>query len=145
MRIIWFAIVACLTALPPLHAQVDLSAAPMARMQSAEIVILGEIHDNPAHHQGQARLIGQIAPRAVVFEMLSPAQADLFNTAPRTDLAALADQAYLYAVQEKIVTSRDQIARIAQKCGLTALPSAANFVAIDCGRDGAFAILEPDT
>ena len=32
-----------------------------------------------------------------------------------------------------------RIAAIATETGLTTLPSATNFVAIDCGRDGAFA------
>jgi histidinol-phosphate aminotransferase len=32
-----------------------------------------------------------------------------------------------------------RIAAVARDCGLTPLPSATNFVAIDCGRDGAFA------
>ncbi len=35
--------------------------------------------------------------------------------------------------------SRARIAGIADANGLTALPSATNFVAIDCGRDGEFA------
>ena len=35
--------------------------------------------------------------------------------------------------------ARERIAAIARANGLKPLPSAANFVAIDCGRDGAFA------
>lgn len=35
--------------------------------------------------------------------------------------------------------ARDRIAEIAAANGLHSLPSAANFVAIDCGRDGDFA------
>ena len=35
--------------------------------------------------------------------------------------------------------SRRLIAAIAQANGLSALPSATNFVTIDCGKDGAFA------
>lgn len=54
-------------------------------------------------------------------------------------LAALADQGYLNEVRAKIETSRARIARIAGDNGLTALPSATNFVTLDCGRDGAFA------
>ncbi|MGX9356922.1 pyridoxal phosphate-dependent aminotransferase [Roseobacteraceae bacterium S113] len=53
--------------------------------------------------------------------------------------AALADQAYLRDVIAQVAASREEIARIAADCGLAALPSATNFVAIDCGRDGAFA------
>jgi histidinol-phosphate aminotransferase len=54
-------------------------------------------------------------------------------------LAALEDADWLQYVQTQIATSRDRIAKIARENGLTPLPSAANFVAIDCGRDGVFA------
>ena len=54
-------------------------------------------------------------------------------------LAALLDQSYLADAVGRIARSRDGIAGIARANGLAALPSAANFVTIDCGRDGAFA------
>ncbi|WP_420396899.1 pyridoxal phosphate-dependent aminotransferase [Nioella sp.] len=54
-------------------------------------------------------------------------------------LAALEDQDYLRETVTRIANSRDQIGRIARDNGLTPLPSATNFVAIDCGRDGDFA------
>jgi histidinol-phosphate aminotransferase len=54
-------------------------------------------------------------------------------------LAALKDTDWLAHVKTQIATARDRIAEIARDNGLTPLPSAANFVAIDCGRDGAFA------
>jgi histidinol-phosphate aminotransferase len=54
-------------------------------------------------------------------------------------LAALKDQAYLSEVIGRIKASRERIAAIATANGLKALPSATNFVAIDCGRDGVYA------
>jgi histidinol-phosphate aminotransferase len=54
-------------------------------------------------------------------------------------LAALADQNYFNSVVENVAQSRQQIIEIAESNDLSALPSAANFVAIDCGRDGDFA------
>ena len=54
-------------------------------------------------------------------------------------LAALKDTDWLARVKTQIATARDRISEIARDNGLTALPSAANFVAIDCGRDGVFA------
>ncbi|MGL6210374.1 MAG: pyridoxal phosphate-dependent aminotransferase [Paracoccaceae bacterium] len=54
-------------------------------------------------------------------------------------LAALADQAWLAAVQGRVGTARAQVGGIAAANGLEALPSATNFVTIDCGRDGDFA------
>jgi histidinol-phosphate aminotransferase len=54
-------------------------------------------------------------------------------------LAALADEAHLQATVAAVGKARDRIIGIAAANGLAGLPSAANFVAIDCGRDGAFA------
>ena len=47
--------------------------------------------------------------------------------------------AYLTHVLTQIEASRADIADLAKANGLTAIPSAANFVAIDCGGDAAFA------
>jgi histidinol-phosphate aminotransferase len=54
-------------------------------------------------------------------------------------LAALQDQDYLAQTRRNVSAARAQIAEIAAANGLVSLPSAANFVAIDCGQDGAFA------
>jgi histidinol-phosphate aminotransferase len=54
-------------------------------------------------------------------------------------LAALGDQAHLAATVQMVERCRERLARIAAENGLVALPSATNFVAIDCGSDGAFA------
>lgn len=54
-------------------------------------------------------------------------------------LAALADQAYLGEVLEKIIAARTRISAIARDNGLLPLASATNFVTVDCGRDGVFA------
>lgn len=54
-------------------------------------------------------------------------------------LAAIQDQAYLTQVVADIGRARDRIDAIARANGLLPLPSAASFVAIDCGRDGAYA------
>ncbi len=54
-------------------------------------------------------------------------------------LAALEDHDWLTGICRKVAASRDEITRIAQENGLSALPSATNFVAVDCGRDGDFA------
>ncbi len=42
-----------------------------APVLAAEVVFLGERHDNPHHHAWQADQVAEIAPRAVVFEMLT--------------------------------------------------------------------------
>jgi histidinol-phosphate aminotransferase len=52
-------------------------------------------------------------------------------------LAALADQDWLAKVLENIAGAKQRIAEIGQANGLIALPSATNFVTLDCGADGA--------
>jgi histidinol-phosphate aminotransferase len=54
-------------------------------------------------------------------------------------LAALADQRHLRDVVASVAGARQDIAAIARANGLEPLPSATNFVAIDCGRDGIYA------
>ena len=46
------ALALCLTALPA---------------AAQDVVILGEVHDNPAHHAEQAAQVAAIQPRALVF------------------------------------------------------------------------------
>jgi uncharacterized iron-regulated protein len=50
--------------------QLDIGSENLA----ADIIIVGEVHDNPTHHQNQALIIEHVVPKAVVFEMLSPSQ-----------------------------------------------------------------------
>lgn len=54
-------------------------------------------------------------------------------------LAALADRAWLAGVVRDVADGRARLVEIAAGQGLRTLPSATNFVAIDCGRDGAYA------
>jgi histidinol-phosphate aminotransferase len=54
-------------------------------------------------------------------------------------LAALADQDHLAATVAAIAAARARIAAIATAAGLRPYPSVAGFVAVDCGRDGAYA------
>ena len=54
-------------------------------------------------------------------------------------LAALSDLDWLETVKRKVADSRARIASIATQNGLLPLPSATNFVTIDCRRDSAYA------
>ena len=69
------ALVFCLTAMPAV---------------AQNVWILGEVHDNPAHHAVQADRVAEIAPRALVFEMLTGAQADRVTPALIADPEAMA-------------------------------------------------------
>lgn len=61
------------------------------------------------------------------------------RTAQAGALAGLQDRDWLEQTVEKVAAARGRIAAIAQANGLSALPSATNFVAVDCGGDGALA------
>lgn len=54
-------------------------------------------------------------------------------------LAAIKDQDYLKQTVSKIAAARDRISDIARQNQLSPIPSATNFVTIDCRRDSAFA------
>ena len=54
-------------------------------------------------------------------------------------IAALKDQTWLNHVMSEVKISREQIYKIAQANNLKPIQSATNFVAIDCGQDGAHA------
>jgi len=54
-----------------------------------DVVVIGEVHDNPGHHAGQAARVAAIAPAALVFEMLTPAQAERATPQARETEGAL--------------------------------------------------------
>ncbi len=70
---------------------VSLSEETIARMASVDIVLLGEVHDNPAHHVTQTELVTRLQPAALVFEMLTDAQAQSVTPQMREDADALAN------------------------------------------------------
>ncbi|MCG6902458.1 MAG: ChaN family lipoprotein [Rhodobacter sp.] len=49
--------------------------AELAELPAVDVVILGEVHDNPGHHDNQAMAVQALGARALVFEMLTEAQA----------------------------------------------------------------------
>ena len=54
-------------------------------------------------------------------------------------LASLADDDHIASVVARVAAARARIGQIAADNGLQALPSATNFVTVDCGRNGDFA------
>lgn len=67
------------------------SAALAGPVPRADIVVLGEVHDNPAHHIWQTQAVAGLAPAALVFEMLLPEQAAAITPDLRDDAAALVE------------------------------------------------------
>ena len=43
------------------------------RLARADVVVLGEVHDNPTHHARQAWLVGALDPAGLAFEMIPEA------------------------------------------------------------------------
>ncbi|MCA8882413.1 MAG: ChaN family lipoprotein [Rhodobacteraceae bacterium] len=71
----------------------QIDVAGLAALPRADIVLLGEVHDNAAHHLNQAAVLRALRPAAVVFEMLTDAQARIANSSglAGADLAAALD------------------------------------------------------
>ena len=51
----------------------------VAAAREADVVILGEIHDNPGHHAAQAAIVAALQPGALVFEMIPQAREEAVN------------------------------------------------------------------
>ena len=86
--IVWLNRILCgaaLVAASALHAE-EITPDQLGNLPRADVVILGEVHDNPAHHANQARAVAALKPRALVFEMLTPEQAARLPS-DRTDAA----------------------------------------------------------
>jgi len=80
---------AALLPLAALGSEID--AAGLDDLPAADVVILGEVHDNPLHHAHQARAVAAIAPAALVFEMILPHDAARITPELRADADALAE------------------------------------------------------
>ncbi|MDO9524849.1 MAG: ChaN family lipoprotein [Gemmobacter sp.] len=93
VRIFVWAVVAALSTaamgLAPLYAKA-IEPEMLDSLPPADVVILGEVHDNPAHHLNQTRAVAALQPKALVFEMLTPDLAQLVSPALRSDEQALA-------------------------------------------------------
>jgi uncharacterized iron-regulated protein len=56
---------------------------------AAQVLFLGEQHDNPHHHRLQAEWVSALQPRAIVFEMLTKVQAERITPDLLEDAEAL--------------------------------------------------------
>jgi uncharacterized iron-regulated protein len=68
-------------------------AAFVEKARDADVVVLGEIHDNQEHHSNQATIVAALEPAALVFEMIPQAREAEFNALREAgaDRAALAE------------------------------------------------------
>jgi histidinol-phosphate aminotransferase len=120
----------------------------------ADLAPHGTIPDIPADHPQVARFRTfskgyGLAGARVGYAITNPNLATAFDkvrdhfgmtrVSQAGALAALKDQAWLAGVQSKVITARARVSAIAEANGLRPLPSATNFVTIDCGRGGDYA------
>ncbi|MBI6628673.1 ChaN family lipoprotein [Pontibaca salina] len=89
MKFVIAAALFALAAAPLRAASLDQVVSAAAR---ADVVILGEVHDNPAHHTYQAQLVEMLQPSAVVWEMLTGVEAQMVDLALIPECDKLADQ-----------------------------------------------------
>ena len=82
--LIWLAVAACTAATAGLAERIEPEA--LERLPSADVIILGEIHDNFDHHLNQALALRALQPAVIAFEMLTPAQAEIANARLSTGL-----------------------------------------------------------
>jgi uncharacterized iron-regulated protein len=80
----------------PASAEPTSVAGFVSAARDADIVILGEVHDNPAHHRNQAEIVAALQPAALVLEMIPQAAEDEVNAlrtagAGRDEIAAALD------------------------------------------------------
>ena len=63
----------------------------LEQAKNADVVLIGEVHDNPRHHLAQAEILEALQPKAIVFEMLNDEQAARITPDIRNDPRALAN------------------------------------------------------
>ena len=61
----------------------------LSGLPKSDVVLLGEVHDNPEHHANQVIALSALKPKAVVFEMLTRQQAVAATPTARISAAAL--------------------------------------------------------
>lgn len=80
-----------LALLPAALEAAETDAAALKAMHGADVVLLGEVHDNPGHHARQAEYVAALKPRALVMEMMSGNQAAIYAANSGAEAAKLAD------------------------------------------------------
>ncbi|WP_306154750.1 ChaN family lipoprotein [Roseovarius sp. MMSF_3281] len=64
---------------------------PCAPAFAQDVLVIGEVHDNPRHHEVQAELIAEFKPAALVFEMVTAEQAARVTPDLRANKSDLGD------------------------------------------------------
>ncbi|MEW2914244.1 ChaN family lipoprotein [Leisingera sp. JC11] len=83
---------AALAALGLSSARADAVSAAADALRGADVVILGEVHDNADHHLRQAALLAALEPKAVVWEMITAERAAMLDPDALADAEQTASQ-----------------------------------------------------
>ncbi|WP_424939191.1 ChaN family lipoprotein [Aliiroseovarius sp. S253] len=67
---------------PACAQQAALTLEDLSRLKTADVVIVGEVHDNPTHHAAQVQIVQAIVPSALVIEMLGQEDAEKLAADP---------------------------------------------------------------
>ncbi len=65
----------------------EIDASDLYKLPPADVIFLGEVHDNPIHHAHQAIALEALGAKAIVYEMLTPDQARLVPGADGSEAA----------------------------------------------------------
>lgn len=84
----WLALLILIAAAPVAAEAIDPSR--LDDLPAADVILMGEVHDNPIHHANQARAVLALEPRALIFEMLTPDQAGKVTSETRRSQEAVA-------------------------------------------------------
>src|SRR5207244_13130076 len=110
-------------------------AAAIAAFDAADPRVLHRRTFSKAHGMAGARIGYAIAPAAIVaaFDKIR-LHYGVNRIAQAGALASLADPAHIQSVVAAVAEGRREYEELARSLGLSTLPSAANFVAIDAGE-----------
>lgn len=75
--------------LPVLSQAATIDDSIVAEMAAHDVILLGEVHDNPIHHDRQQAFVAALHPKAIVWEMLTQKQAAMVSDALIANRAAL--------------------------------------------------------
>lgn len=75
--------------MPSFAGAAEVEPEALEALPPADVVVLGEVHDNALHHLHQARAVAALQPRALVFEMLTPEQVAGIGDVDRRDRQAM--------------------------------------------------------
>lgn len=82
-------VMGCALALSSVANAKEISETDLLSLPEADVLFLGEVHDNPVHHANQALVLRTIGAAAVVFEMLTPENATKITSDLLNDQEAL--------------------------------------------------------